>query len=171
MRLGVQDHKALAAFVDKKPFEGHKLSTDGRKLDGHWLGGSRIAYRSRGQIHLSDLGSRAAESVQRVLRRHAAPSQLAEWKGIKRDHARGRPGNPRGLEVGDAVQLRFEPGTGGVIQRFEPNVYGEQQGWAWVAVPSDGSRRVPTHALRLRRSASRLRDRPRRRASRGRSRR
>jgi hypothetical protein len=71
---------------------------------------------------------------------------------------RAHPGNPRGLAVGDAVQFRFEPGTGGVIQRFERNVYGEAQGYAWVAT-ARGERRIETHALRLRRSASRLRDR------------
>lgn len=68
------------------------------------------------------------------------------------------PGNPRGLEIGDAVQSRLEPEIVGVIERFERNVYGESQGYAWVATQR-GKRRVETHALRLRRTAARLRGR------------
>jgi hypothetical protein len=64
--------------------------------------------------------------------------------------------NPRGLEIGDAVQFRFEPETGGTIKRFERNeVYGEPKGVAVIDTPR-GERKVPTHALRLRRSASRM---------------
>lgn len=84
MRLGTRDHKVLAAFVDKKPLDGHKLWTDGNRVDGHWMGGRDIAYWSGGQIHFGDLGSRAAQSVQNAIRRHAAPVQLAEFKGIGR---------------------------------------------------------------------------------------
>lgn len=83
MRLGIRDHKVLAAFVDRKPLDGHKLSTNGQHVDGYWLGGKRIAEWSGGQIVFNDLGSRAAQSVQRAIRRHAAPAQLAEFEGVQ----------------------------------------------------------------------------------------
>lgn len=84
MRLGVKDHKVIAAFVDRKAFDGDKLSTDGQRLDGHWLGGARIAEWVDGQIRLNDKGSRAAESVHRQVRGHAAPVQIEGWKPSRR---------------------------------------------------------------------------------------
>ena len=69
------------------------------------------------------------------------------------------PGNPRGLDVGDAVQLRHEPGTFGTIARFERNAYGEPRGYAWIDVPGAEPRRVETHALRARGRANAARDR------------
>lgn len=50
--------------------------------------------------------------------------------------------NASSFKIGDAVQFRSEPGTGGIIRRFEPN------GWARVATPR-GARTVPTYALVL----------------------
>ncbi len=44
------------------------------------------------------------------------------------------------LKIGSAVQLRWEPGTGGVIRRFD-------NGWAIISTPR-GERKVPTEALR-----------------------
>ena len=96
MRLGMRDHKVLAAFVDREPMEGHKLSTDGERLDGHWIGGARIAEWIDGprgpEIALNDLGSRAAESVQRAIRHHAPPALIGEPAPTPRirRHFRGR---------------------------------------------------------------------------------
>lgn len=78
MRLGIRDHKAIRAFVNQEPFEGLKLSTDGRSLDGHWLGGSRIAEWTRHGIRLNDKGSRAADYVHKQIKYHAAPVQIAK---------------------------------------------------------------------------------------------
>lgn len=50
--------------------------------------------------------------------------------------------NVSSFKIGDAVQFRSEPGTGGVIRRFESN------GWARVATPR-GESTVPTYALVL----------------------
>lgn len=44
------------------------------------------------------------------------------------------------FKVGDAVQFRWEPGTGGVIRRLDADA-------AWVATPC-GERKVPADALR-----------------------
>ena len=79
--------------------------------------------------------------------------ETSHYKGYAENPKRPigpHPGNPRNLEVGDAVQFRFEPETGGVIQRFGRDGYGLYQGWAWVDTRG-GLRKVPTHALRLRR--------------------
>lgn len=96
MRLGVRDHRVLAAFVEERPADGFKLSTDGVRLDGNWLGGSGIAEWVEGdrgrQIVLHDTGSRAGESVHRALRHHAAPYQLADHDPSRRAaRARRRP--------------------------------------------------------------------------------
>ena len=52
-------------------------------------------------------------------------------------------GDDPALKIGDAVQLRWEPGTGGVIRRFESE---GGQHWAQVAT-SRGARKVPIDAL------------------------
>ena len=75
MTLGVRDKRVLKAFAEGKPCVGHKLSAveyDGRlQLDGHWMGGNRIASWTRhgDRIALYDLGSRAAQSVQKALKK------------------------------------------------------------------------------------------------------
>lgn len=50
------------------------------------------------------------------------------------------------FQIGDAVQFRSEPGTGGVIIRFESEP-SEGRSWARVAT-SRGERRVPTDSIR-----------------------
>lgn len=80
MRLGIKDQKVLAAFVAGKAADGQKLWTDGQRIDGHWLGGARLADWQNGEIVLHDKGSKAAESVQRQLRHHAAPVMFADYR-------------------------------------------------------------------------------------------
>lgn len=82
MRLGIRDQRVLAAFAEKRPAEGLKLHTDGRTLDGYWLGGRGIAeWGSDNRIHMPNLGSRSTQSIQRQLRRHAAPVDFADYSG------------------------------------------------------------------------------------------
>jgi hypothetical protein len=77
MRLGIADQKVLRAFSEKKAAEGKKLSTNGRILDGHWMGGGRIAEWTREGVYLpATHGSSAVDNVQRQLRRHLAPADL-----------------------------------------------------------------------------------------------
>ena len=111
MRLGISDHKVLRAFAEKQPAEGHKLSTDGQRLDGHWLGGTGIARWERGQITLRDPGSHAAQSVQRALRKHAAPRDFSDFAGIsgraKRHHTSvKKSGAQLDCEIDDFMQRR-----------------------------------------------------------------
>lgn len=87
MRLGIKDHKVIAAFVAQRPAEGHKLSTNGERLDGYWMGGRDIAEWKDGprgmQIVLEYAGSGARQTVQRAVRHHAAPSMLADFDTVK----------------------------------------------------------------------------------------
>lgn len=227
MRLGIRDQKVLAAFAEKRSADGDKLSTDGKRIDGHWLGGSRLAYWERGQIHTPDRGSRAADAIQKQLRRHAAPVQFADFKGLAKTRGRrdsdrtngnkavykatwrdesGREGtftvrghdmrdaghwarvklhrmrqdvesneeawvyrveridpssrrrDPErgtGLRAPDVVQLRFEPGTGGVVLRadgggyFQVQTPGRVRRLHWTAL----RKARPEHAERIRRAA------------------
>ena len=68
--------KVVLAFLDKHPASSSKLSTDGRRLDGMWMGGRGIAEWSGGKIVFNDLGSRSAQTVQRQIRRLAPASWL-----------------------------------------------------------------------------------------------
>lgn len=89
-RLGKLDRKVISAFLDKKPFSGRKLESTGKRLDGMWMGGNGIAEWKGGKIHLHDLGSRAAQMVQRALLKETPKNWLA------------KAGNPY---LGDAVKL------------------------------------------------------------------
>lgn len=81
MRIGIKDRRVIKAFVDGEPMEGDKLSTDGQRLDGLWLGGRGIASKTDGYtIHLHDLGSRAAQSIHRAVRGMAPPIQMADFE-------------------------------------------------------------------------------------------
>jgi len=76
MNLTPKDKKVIDAFTDKKPAEGTKLTTDGKRLDGNWMGGSGIAEWSGGKIKFNDLGSKAAETVERAVRKVAPKNWL-----------------------------------------------------------------------------------------------
>lgn len=69
--LGKGDHEVIKAFLNKKPHKGSKkLSTDGKRLDGNWLGGSGIAHHSDKGVHLNELGSKSAQQVHRAIKKH-----------------------------------------------------------------------------------------------------
>ena len=78
LKLGKKDKAVIDAFTSKKPMEGKKLDTDGKKLDGVWMGGNGIASWKDGKIHFSYAGGRAAQTVQRAVKRNAAPNDIAE---------------------------------------------------------------------------------------------
>lgn len=87
MRIGIKDRKVIRAFVDKRAAEGHKLSTDGRSLDGHWLGGRWIAewvHGPRGEQIKCNVSGLTSQTVCRAVRREAAPIDMLDYKGIKR---------------------------------------------------------------------------------------
>ena len=61
------DRGVLNAFLDQQSASSGKLDTDGKTLDGLWLGGRGIATWHMGKIEFHDLGSRVAQQIQRVL--------------------------------------------------------------------------------------------------------
>lgn len=73
MVLGPRDRKVIDSFTEKRADESKKLRTDGRRLDGIWMGGTGIASWESGKIVFHDLGSRSAQTVQRAIRK-IAPS-------------------------------------------------------------------------------------------------
>ena len=67
--LSKADKFVIDCFTDRVPAESKKLQTDGKRLDGLWMGGSGIAEWVGDSIRFNDLGSKAAQSVQRALRK------------------------------------------------------------------------------------------------------
>ena len=67
LRIKYRDREVIQAFVDQQAAESPKLNTDGQVLDGLWMGGNGIAQWVDGKIHVSDLGSRSADTVIREL--------------------------------------------------------------------------------------------------------
>jgi len=69
LTIGKQDKAVIIAFADEQPAKGKKLSTDGKRLDGDWMGGKGIAEWKGRKVHLNDLGSKAAQTVQKMVKR------------------------------------------------------------------------------------------------------
>lgn len=78
LKLTKSDRKVLAAFADQKSAESKNLSTDGKKLDGAWMGGGGLASWKGGKIHLRDTGVRSGDVIARALKRVAPKNDLAE---------------------------------------------------------------------------------------------
>ena len=73
------DSKVISAFLDHRSADSKKLSTDGRRLDGNWMGGYNIArWGSDDKIHFEDLGSRAAQTYQRAIVRAVPKNWIAK---------------------------------------------------------------------------------------------
>jgi hypothetical protein len=68
--------RVVFSFLDKRADSSPKLSTDGKRLDGLWMGGRGIAEWVGGKIVFHDLGSRSAQTVQRLIRRLSPASWL-----------------------------------------------------------------------------------------------
>lgn len=77
LRLSKGDKKVIAAFIDQKSGTSKKLHSDGRRLDGLWMGGRGIATWEGGKIALEDPPGRAVQKVQKMLRQMAPKNMLA----------------------------------------------------------------------------------------------
>lgn len=79
------DKAVLEAFTDGSPLDGNKLSTDGITLNGHWMGGNRIAEwvptKDGEKIKFNDLGSKIAQQVQKAIAKIAPSNWLLNGKG------------------------------------------------------------------------------------------
>jgi len=78
LRLSKADKKVIDAFIDGKRASSKKLHTDGKTLDGMWMGGKNIATWEGGKIAMDDPPGRAVQTVQRALRRMAPKRMLGE---------------------------------------------------------------------------------------------
>jgi len=78
LKITRDSKEVIRAFTEKKSAEGKKLSTDGKVLDGLWMGGKKIAEWDKGKIFFNDLGSKAAQIVQNAIRREAPKNDIAE---------------------------------------------------------------------------------------------
>lgn len=75
--IGAAERKVLHAFTDQEPMDSKKLSSDGKRLDGHWMGGNDIAHWEGDQIVFNDLGSKAAQNVQNAIRKMVPAKWIA----------------------------------------------------------------------------------------------
>lgn len=71
LRLTPKDKKVIQAFLDHKEEKGTNLSTDGKKLDGLWMGGNGIAVWEGDTFDLRDVGSKTSQIVQNAIRKEA----------------------------------------------------------------------------------------------------
>ena len=78
LKLGKKDKAVLAAFADGKAAEGPKLSTDGKRLDGSWMGGNGLAAWKGGKVHVADSGVRSGDVVKRALKKVVPKNDLVE---------------------------------------------------------------------------------------------
>ncbi len=78
-RLGVKDKRVIALFCEGKPCSGYKLDTDGKVLDGMWMGGKSIARRVNNGVGYGSFVvfgpnvSRSIQLVQRAIKRELHP--------------------------------------------------------------------------------------------------
>ena len=72
------DRKVVKAFVDKKPMEGKRLSTDGRSLDWNGMGGRGVATWGGGKIQLGDTGSSKDSEAHRAIKKEAPKNWIVE---------------------------------------------------------------------------------------------
>lgn len=83
--LGEEDLKVLDAFLDKKPLNGDRLSTNGKSLDGVGFLGKGIAVWKDGKIEFRAADSRQIQDIQYALEGKAPKIYLkkANSSGLK----------------------------------------------------------------------------------------
>ena len=79
LKLSKKDNAVIDAFIDGKSATSKKLDTDGKTLDGLWMGGSGIAGKdSSGKIVMGPIGGRSGQTVQKKLRKLAPKNDIKE---------------------------------------------------------------------------------------------
>jgi len=87
LKLSPADRKVLDAFTDGKAAESKKLSTDGKTLDGLWMGGNELAVNSGGTI-TPGKGRPHVKSDEVVLRALKKLTPKNSWRGASTDEQR-----------------------------------------------------------------------------------
>ena len=89
-RMSPNDKTVVMSFLSQESNDSKKLTTDGSRLDGNWMGGRGIAEWVGNQIKLNDLGGKASQTVHNFIRKNAPRNQL------KHDNAlRGKSASPQ----------------------------------------------------------------------------
>lgn len=106
--MGSADRRVLKAFSMGQALSSKKLSSDGRTLDGNWMGGRGIATRDKeGRVTLHDIGSRAAQSVHRAIRKLVGDGMIESVEDLSVGYLLGEGLTAENLEdVDRAVALR-----------------------------------------------------------------
>ena len=68
MVLTDNDKKVLIAFTKGQSANTKHFSTDGKRLDGLWMGGNKIAYWKDGKIYHRPTSSKAEQTVVNKLK-------------------------------------------------------------------------------------------------------
>jgi hypothetical protein len=77
--LSSQSKKVIDSWMSKKPASNVKLTSDGKTLDGNWMGGGDIAVWKNGKIVMKETGGKAGDTVQNYIRRNAPKNWLSEY--------------------------------------------------------------------------------------------
>jgi len=83
-RLSPQSKKVIDAWLDKRPASNIKLTSDGKTLDGNWMGGSDIAVWKKNKdgelvIVMKETGGKAGDTIQNYIRRNAPKNWLSDY--------------------------------------------------------------------------------------------
>lgn len=76
MKMGKGDREVIDAFTDQKAADSKKFTTDGKQLDGNWMGGRNIARWENDLIVFRGPDSKSAQAVQRLIRKMAPKMSL-----------------------------------------------------------------------------------------------
>ena len=142
LKMSPKDKKVLDAFTSEKPGDSKKFHSDGKVLDGLWMGGNKIAWWQGGKLHIRNPTGRADQTVARALKKMTPKNLLA---GSVRQAA------PK-FELGQKVQLLRGPHKGRtgkisaiIDNKLHVNLDGPPRAWdkPEVVDPKDVKLKVP----------------------------
>jgi hypothetical protein len=76
--LSDKDKKVLDAFIDGKAAESKKFETDGKTLDGLWMGGKSLAKNKDGKIVPRDATTKSEETILKALKKMTPANRWSE---------------------------------------------------------------------------------------------
>lgn len=76
--ISFKDKQTIHAFTNQEKGDSRKFSTDGKTLDGLWMGGRDIAKWKNGKIVLGNLDSHMKQKVHKIIRRMVGKAFLGE---------------------------------------------------------------------------------------------
>ena len=79
-RLSKTDKLIVDDFTNRIEEWGLHLKSDGKELHGMWMGGRGIAFWDGDKVYFRDLGSKAAETVQRYLKKRLPKNDFGGFK-------------------------------------------------------------------------------------------